>query len=282
MGSRPTESFGSKRNRQSPEQREKVRIKETEGKTAMENTSLNDIAQLLDLKLAPLKEDLNALLAEVGGIREENVRLKEEVSSLNAACNLLEARVEELEIRDRRNNLIFNGFSTSENEDLNQFILKVCKDMLKVDLSVETLNVYRFGNKQNLIRPLMVTFGSAIDRDKVWKAGKVLWKTDFSIQEDLPWAARRKKNKLLRLRREILKTNQNIKIRVRAQGLEVDNTRFTWSTKEGILYGEKPGISKLSEIVGSDMSECCSVLLQEESPKPGKVVSRGDRSKQIP
>jgi len=273
------EGLNAKRTRTSPDNREKSRMKTAEMDVKEEHktcepASLRDIALLLEKAIAPLstKEDIQALRDEIKSLKDENAELQKGIGRLETSYNVLENRIEELEIKERRHNLVFIGFSPPQDGDLKRYVTEVCSGTLKVDIHPENIcAVFQIGKLGKERRPLLVTFSTVQEKMKILKSASSLRATGCSIQEDLPASVRIKKTKLLRLRKEIRRRRSNIKVGVRGQFLYVEETRFSWCPRVGLQYNGEIGVMKLNEVVGDNFCEFCAILKDEQLVEPQRT-----------
>ena len=113
--------------------------------------------QCHDIKLGNLEKQMNVVISENSELRSQ---------------------IMYIESRERRMNLIFKGISEAPTETERERISKT-KSILKskMGFSENVLNELNFvrcirlyGQKQNNIRPICVTFHNMNDRQKVWDA----------------------------------------------------------------------------------------------------------------
>lgn len=158
---------------------------------------------LLDDKLAPLatREDIVSLKKEIIALKQENTSLKLEIDSLKKLHIKAEARIEELELLSRRNNLLFKGLNYSSSGDPNESVSAFCRELLKVDIPPDHLNAVPLGRHGgNVNRSLLVSFSNQQVRNKVLSAAKILRGSGFVVHQDLPEALRKKRSKFLLLK----------------------------------------------------------------------------------
>lgn len=224
---------------------------------------------LLDDKLAPLatKVEFSALRDDIISLKEENAQLKAELEAIKSMNILTESRVEGVEIASRRNNLIFKGIKHSSTDDLSVKISDFCREVLKLDISVEHLYVFPLGSRDKVNKPILVSFSCIQHKLMVLNSAKILRGTGFVIHEDLPEVTRKKKTKLLLLRREILRLNRDIKVKVRSDCLMVEGCKFVWSSRDGLCCAGQDGVRKLNELIGGNLSDFVSALRSDSLPK---------------
>jgi len=223
------------------------------------------MSSLFDEKLAPL-----ATMESVEGLRNEILTLKEEHNDLKLKFSAMKRsyddKLENMEVQLRRNNLIIRGLKYQHSEDCELAVKTFTQEVLKTELRENLFHASPVGPKDNTNRPILMTFNRYQDKLDVLKATKVLRGTGITIQQDLPISVRHKQKKLLVIRKEILRSNPSLQVRVRANSLIINNYKFSWSHDLGLLYGELPGSSQLSDLVGVDMSAFLDLMLADSLP----------------
>jgi hypothetical protein len=223
---------------------------------------LNDnMSKLLDQKLVNLvtKQDLTVLSSEVTNLSEECKHLKEDISVLRADQQRLVARINDLESRSRRNNLVFRGLKWSGRTDFRVLLRQFCAD--------------RFGTTDSLwinrAHPLGVD-GKAIiahlpddtDIDYIMSRAKDLSGTGFAVHRDYSRDVREKRAHLMAVRAEIERVCGRRKMPIVHDHLIVENTRFTWEEKQ-LMAGRQNGADKLHQVLGRDFTDFLSKLAQD-------------------
>lgn len=272
----------SKRSRTSPE----ILERQTK-KTALVNTAVVDMdkkmmdhfASLLDSKLAALsdsfsaklaslstKEDIQRIRDDFNKLGKENVQLKKEIDSLKLVNYKNESLIEELEIKSRNNNLIFKGIKFNSN-DFSELAVTFCTEVLKIELAKDNIYAHPLGPVTAPGTPLLVSFVRLQDKFAVLNASKVLRNTGFAVHQDLPMVTRKKRAKISLLRRECLRLNPQLKINMKNNCFFVQGQKFSWCHYLGVRFLEEDGISKLNELVGTDVTEFVTALRTDTLPK---------------
>lgn len=224
------------------------------------------------LALLSTKEDLSIFRKEVDELKRENSLLREEVSALKDGFRRTEGKIEELDILHRKNNLIIKGLTPQHEDNLEVFVSKFFSDVLKVNISPDSLYVRPLGRRDKA--PLIAKFSRLQDRWTVANATKILKGTGFSVNEDLPFESRLKKGKLLQLRREILRRSPQERVTVRGSTLFVGGLPFTWAKHGGVLHGGEDGSHRLSEVLHFNVADLIRDLVsRSSSDRPGQVSS---------
>ena len=137
-----------------------------------------------DEQLSTINNRLTAVESRLGNncINQVDVNLlKEQIVNL-------EFKVDELENRNRRDNLLFFGIDETGSETWSDTETKITdwiKGQLEVDVSDKIERAHRIGQKTNgKVRPIIVKFSSFKTKEEVWKHKTKLKNSNFRISED--------------------------------------------------------------------------------------------------
>jgi len=179
--------------------------------------------------------------------------------------------------------LIFRGIDCSASDNCEEIIKKFCLEILKVKIDAANLQARYLGKKDSQNSPILVSFSRYTDKLEIMSSLKSLKNTGFVVHQDLPTNLRKKRNKLVLARKEVLRLCPKASVRVSTMNLFVNNVRFSWCDTGGLLFGDDPGVLKLNELVGADLSGFIASLQKDTLPKdyfrsarsqcPAKVIS---------
>lgn len=221
---------------------------------------------LLDSKSYSTKEDIVKLQESIESMKEENKKLKEEIINLKKKEELLNKRVDDIENKMKQCNLIFKGVQTTSTDKnkCSEKVINICKDILDLNLeSTELTNAHCIGARDSEKRPIRATFNNADTVYKILSKTRKLQGTGITVDRDLCTTTRRQRGKLLKIRKEALKINSNIRIYVKTDHLQIGEKRFYWDEEAGLTFKRKEGVGELNEMVGGDLSQLVSQLLGE-------------------
>lgn len=144
------------------------------------------------MKIA-IKETVKELLADEDFIDRIFKKVTEKVSELEKTIQKQEQKIEQLEAKFvnieqkyKQNNICIYGIEENENENLNEKVLKLCNEQVKVPLRYEdVVKSYRIGNKTKNARPVIVKLERLHQRNAILKNRKNLKGTKIVICEDL-------------------------------------------------------------------------------------------------
>ena len=151
---------------------------------------INDKLDVLEGEVGQLKRDYQDLV-------EENALLEQRNEELKGRTVKLEKKVDDLECRSRRNNLLFYGLDKEENEtneDCELRVKELLTDKLELGNDVEFDRVHRLGSKEK--SPLIARCVLYKDKVKIMKQKSKLKGTEFYIREDFSAGIRDVRKKL--------------------------------------------------------------------------------------
>lgn len=233
---------------------------------------LKALASLFDKKLSVLasKEDFQVLNAEMDAIKTENVRLKEEINVLKLESEVREDRITTLEINARKGNLILRGLKNSNDLQSNPTLVVTdfFKEFLGLHLENADIHVYAPGRKSNSPQALLVvTFGRDQDKWKVLNAAKKLKGTGFFIHPDFPPMVRKRRQKLLLVKKELLRVNSSLKVTVQSDKLFVNDCKFMWRDGTGLHSTDKNCDKVLSVLAKKELEPFIKMLVEDRLPR---------------
>lgn len=172
------------------------------------DTKLEGLRQEMADSFENMKKEMQELHGEVDSLKKANTSLKQENEELRSQVHFLDSKVDDLENRSRRSNLLIEGLPRLPNETPEQCEKAVC-DLFKekFDLNVGIDRAHRLNGKPK--SPVIVCFSSYKDKVKVLKEkSKKLKDTDVFMFEDLSARVREIRKKLLVHLKEAKKANK--------------------------------------------------------------------------
>lgn len=269
------EKVYSKRSRSSPESlvshpNKKSNLANNWGNMSNINTEelLKAFERIIDSKIQtlPTKDDFNTFKEDIKSLKTQNESLKLEVKSLRENQLILQRRLDAIENKSRRNNLIIKGLHFKAQDDLSEIVGQFMSNVLQIKDSVEIVDVRPLGSKAMKGRHLLVSFSRNTEKWAVLKQSSRLKGTGWKIDQDYPPNTRRCRRSLFQLRWEIRRLNTNIKSVVRSDKLIINDVQFSWDDSVGLVYNQDLGSVKLKEMVGHDLSGFINGLLTKTAP----------------
>jgi len=264
-----------KRPRSSPESEGVGKKQSMEGDTdSVENVSpqlMQALSILFDRKLSVLatKEDIKSINADMEVIKEENVKLKDQLYSLKRECEDREDRITDLEIKYRRENLVFRGLKVSEElqSDPAQVVIDFCTELLDLKLDKKFINAYSPAKKVTTGgAPLVVSFMRPQDKVKVLSSARKLKGTGFFVHPDFPFIVRKRRLKLSIVKKELVQRNPKLRVSLRGDKLWVNDLKFSWKVGIGLFHADKKIDKSLPELPGINFSEFLDMLVEDRLP----------------
>lgn len=206
---------------------------------------------LLDKKLKPLatKDDLNNFKKIINDVVIENKAMKEEILHLKAANRILINKVDDLENRGRRNNLLFWGLSSSDKADCVGVIKEFCKNQLQLESDLQ-INRAHFLQATGSKKAIIAHLPRDSDIHSILRNCNKLAGTKISVQRDFSLTTRKKRARLLSLLKEV-KYKTECKVKLSRDMLIVNGTQFSMADDlEGLLHREECGFEKFHELTG--------------------------------
>ncbi|KAM7303424.1 uncharacterized protein ISCGN_013382 [Ixodes scapularis] len=166
--------------------------------------------------------------------------IEKRVLQIEGSGRKLEAKLDDLENRSRRTNLVFFGVpdnSRSETwEESERLITKICKDVLSLDVLIE--RAHRLGkHKDGKNRPIVVNFPGWKVKESVLRSAFKFKNTSFSVSEDFSLAVQEKRRQLWNYAKEKRQNREN-KVHLNHDKLVINGQTFIWDseTRQPVLY----------------------------------------------
>lgn len=185
----------------------------------LENTkSVNNLIQQVDefkLQTAKLNEDINNLKTENMNLRAANADLTNTVKQLKAKQSEVTNKLEELENRQRRDNLVFyNVPAENVSESWETTKAKINEVFIKANLKhVKVDRAHRIGKSTTTPRPIIAKIPSYDDRNSILRSWKPLKELGISVSQDFSAEMRKKRSFLNSICKKAKQEGKNAKIR---------------------------------------------------------------------
>lgn len=215
------------------------------------------LSSLLDSKLASVatKQDITSLSDELGNLKAENIVLRNEIENIRN-------KLEDLENRSRRNNLIFRGIKYTVGGDYRKVVRDFCVGMLQCQENIWVNRAHPLGGSGLLI----AHFPDDGDINYIMSNTKNLKGTGYYVYRDFSKEVRRKRGKLMAVRREIERLKGRRRMPLIFDHLVIENQRYTW-TGDRLMTGNEDGCEKLKELLDVDLSDFVRNLKDDQGPR---------------
>lgn len=204
------------------------------------------------------KDDLNNIDNKIEKALSGYNELKKDLKVLKQENREMREKIEELENRTRKNNLIFRGLS--DHSDYEKVIRDVCRNVLNVTQDINILQAFKIGNLKDDKKIVFVELASYRDIAAILSKLSNLKNTGIYINRDFGFLTRRRRTKLLLLRKEIKRSLPEMKIHLREDKLIVTNVngrsvKLKWSEDSGLLTtDDMNGFAELKVITSCDFT----------------------------
>lgn len=206
------------------------------------------------------KEDLNKLDEKVEKALSAMSSMEEEIKELKEENRQLKQKLEDLDNRTRRNNLIFRGVPTSSDYEKN--VKDICKNILELKDEINIVRAFPIGRGKSETEQNVVFVECASNKEVSLIMSKIRKTKDtgINIQQDFGFQTRERRKKLLSYRREIIQTLPDVRIRLNSDIMTVmcngKSEKFKWSDGTGLLTTDgKNGLLALKQLTGHDFAD---------------------------
>lgn len=222
------------------------------------------MGDLLDKKLAHLatKVEVEELKEKIDNLEKENLTLKTSLNKLEDLNKSTMKQIQDLENRARKNNLIFTGIS-HRRSNCEEVVKNFCKNVLQVE---EEMLIYRANPlKKEDNAPIIVNLPRDSDISSILSKTKNLKGTKFGVQRDFSFEIRKIRNKLIKIKKEIINKKRNSKIFLTYDKLIIQDVKFTWDPKKKFVTEKMTdGVEEVKKLLRIDLGETVEFLAKQE------------------
>lgn len=226
--------------------------------------SLPSKTDVLDLKkdIREVRADILSVRSDVEEVKRENVQMGQDLNNLKVDFRQISNKLEEMDKRSRRNNLIIKGLTFTKKitpEEISAFFRDAMK--VEVDVSAFTVAFSKVGAAAGGF--VIVTFLRVEDKWRVLKQTRLLGgRTGISVDQDYPEGVREARSRLLKLRSSVRKLKDDEHLSLDADRIKWRGHIFTWDKTNGITGNTPEAINTLTEFL-SDSMEVINKKLRE-------------------
>ncbi len=189
-----------------------------------------------------IEEEQRQRLEEKQERDKEREQEQERMRKMQRQIECLEDKVDDLENRSRRANLVIKGLQEEKGETWAQSEKKV-QEVLEKQLGltgIDLVRAHRVGWAQGgRPRPIVVKFGREKERELVLQKKGKLKNTEVYIDEDYSAKLRTERRQLFEIVRK--EQAQGKKARVRFNKIEIDGKLYKWSNEVKALQAVEAG-----------------------------------------
>ncbi|XP_077560605.1 uncharacterized protein LOC144175397 [Haemaphysalis longicornis] len=190
----------------------------------------NDIKEIKEGRLA----SIDAKLENLTVLDSKISTCMDQVSNLQKEITALELKLDDLENRSRRSNLIFYGIEEDKNENNESLEDTINEKILKNILEIEPVaieRIHRLGRAaEGKNRPVILKLLNSRDKAKVFKNCHKLKETDFAISEDFSPRVREIRRKLWNSARA--NKDAGDKVTLSYDKLYINKETFIWDNEK--------------------------------------------------
>ncbi|XP_077551771.1 uncharacterized protein LOC144165971 [Haemaphysalis longicornis] len=209
------------------------KILKEQTKTNKTLTALSANLKQVELTIGNVQERITSMEKELARLQKCEDKLAEHEVLCKGTKELVEelsAKIEDLENRSRRNNVIIYGLSEEPNEDNKSLRNRVEQEVFKELLSVEVKSIeriHRLGFKHaEKPRPVILRLFDFSEKMKIMASCPKLKGTEISVSEDFSKRLRDLRGKLWRSAAE--EKANGAKVLLSFDKLKVDDKVYTW------------------------------------------------------
>lgn len=214
---------------------EKILKKQTKTTKTLKHQTKN--LKHVETTVANIQEKINAIEANMGRLTKCEKLLAEcdeTCRSTSKQVQYLVAKIDDLENRSRRNNLVIYGVTEEQKEDVESLERKVKKEIFKDILGVDVLSIeriHRVGYPQReRQRPVVLRLNNFVEKNKILSRCQKLRGTDISISEDFSETIREARAKLCKSAAE--DKAKGAKVSLVFNKIKLDGKLYAWDTEQ--------------------------------------------------
>ncbi|XP_053949746.1 uncharacterized protein LOC128857924 isoform X1 [Anastrepha ludens] len=199
--------------------------------------------------------------------------MRERLASSEHSKQILQRELHSLEKVVRRRKLIINNIPVAPDQQPQNAVEQLFRERFDMpNVQLESVSV--IGNRNRLHHDrqiLLVAIVHETDVNAIFRKSACLRNTGIYIESQMSQISLKRKEKLLVLRREMLRRNRSLRVMVRSAQLIVCNTYFYWDDLLGLCVGNldvpdmqlisgDEAAEELKKLTKLDMKEFLSVL----------------------
>ncbi|XP_017481397.1 PREDICTED: uncharacterized protein LOC108370570 [Rhagoletis zephyria] len=206
-------------------------------------------------------------------IQRELQLMRERLEHSEQSKRILQRELHTLEKVVRRRKLIINNIPVAPNQQPQQAVEQLFRERFNMP-NVQLESVFVIGNRNRIHHDrqiLLVEVVHEVDVNAIFRKSACLKNTGIFIESQMSQISLKRKEKLLVLRREMLRRNASLKIMVRNTQLLVCDTFFYWDDLLGLCMGNldtpeteiisgDEAAEELQKLTKLDMKEFLNVL----------------------
>lgn len=214
----------------SPEEKQEIsgNLKVTDLSVENLKCIIKEVNQDIVTQLTMVKEDVKEL-------KEENVKLKQQLQEVQTTQEMDRKRISILEEQVKNKNLILKGLqaSTSITEEVKKI---VCETLQLPSIAIKATKKL-FENRGKMT--VLVEMDSAKSVEDVLRQSKKLRGTSVYVEKDLNAEKQEEKRVMLQLKREIMAVEKTHRINVTGERIKIGTKWFRWDKQRILMCGNQ-------------------------------------------
>lgn len=151
--------------------------------------TLTELLTEFNTKIDAVEEKISDLSNKIDGLElysGSNIEFNTKMDAAEKKISELSNKLDGLEQYSRANSLRIFGVEETEDENITDKVISICKDKLNVNVTVDMIDAcHRLGQKEQGSRPVIIKFCSKSLRNKIFNVKKKLKGSKIIIREDL-------------------------------------------------------------------------------------------------
>ena len=214
-----------------------------------------------EMKNLATKDDIVNMRDQINGdLGVATAGLQRQIDELKIMASKKDRRIELLEMEACKNNVIIRGLTFEKDENLIQKADKFFREILKVEEPIQVEFARKIGREGG--EQLLAALSSSHEEWIIIKRSPTLRGTGYGISQDFPYAIRRRRSKLFRIRAELRKHKPNQPSKILTEGLLVNGKVYNWDGEVGLR--SRDGGQVVYQLAGVDLKVIIAALLAED------------------
>ncbi|KAI8121254.1 hypothetical protein FF38_00840 [Lucilia cuprina] len=234
------------------------------------NNKINVLIKSQPSNITGMDTAILELRTEVDNLKKECSVLRVALQQSQASKRQLQNELQTVERQLHERKLIIRNLTVKDPEQPLESVQKLLSNILNLE-DIKILNCCVIPSTKSSANTghkecLSLEFDSSQACKAILRQAHKLKDTGIFIETDISPFQRKRKNKLMVLRKELLRRKPDLKVLVRDTTLVVESKKFYWDDVEGLCHDGKyeaielNGVDYLKELSGLDLREFINVL----------------------
>ena len=189
-------------------------------------------------QLSTMQSNVTDIMTQFQETKEKVTALETENDKLKLENAILLDRMDDLENRSRRNNVVFYGIKKEEGENCETVLKTICREKLKIDRDIEFDRAHRTGKSADA--PIVARCTFYKDRESILKSKRSLFGSEIFVGEDFSKRTRQVRKALNGFKKDLKKNGK--KVAMVYDHLYVDDKKYYLSPSGDSLIEAKDNV----------------------------------------